>query len=981
MPPPPKTPPAHPAAIYCPSCTGLVGEAASHNHTRAPQPAQPAYKAGSHRQPAYKAVGGVLVGLVVVGLALAGCGGGGGGGGGLASGTPSVNTGTLPPDPNTNPGNVTNPGGVGGIGGGGGGGTGVGGGGTTDPDQMGGGNGGGNGGGQPGVLTEEEKMELERQMELEREMRRMTQLTQLGRNVSKVEFGGGNLSMVPFLYEDAGSGQPATGGGNMGKRLIMSEEVKAVEAAAMRYLATPEFQTQYRRGGFNNSNNHLVVHNFHYAYARGWTGNGSLVMVVDTGAKLGFRDLKTNISHYKNFIRSNSPLSADPQTPQAIERGSHHGTGVAGVIAGVKDDYDIHGVAYDAKLAIAKIGDDTGIRAIGENLPRVYDWAKEINATVINHSFSFIDDKREYHRSLVKLDEGSWYSNSSVAQRPIAFVRNAPPPAQFDRPAYSYGKDGFGNAREYARRARDRAGNETVFVFSGGNEFNRPYGYGTRQIATATENGKLILDGRVLIAGWWDTRTNTSLRNKAGNVCVTWDATANGGAGECLDAAKVSDFFILADGEIYTTWGQVSRNIQEDYSTRSGSSFSAPVVSGAVAIIHQMWPHMRGKHIVKLLLDTADNESIPKYEEHVHGQGLLDMKAATNPVGATCIPRAGLINSTAPCMAPAGGGRLLGGVSPRIRAALGEVMLLDTYDRDFYFDLAQTLTPSVTLADPAGWAGSYSGSYGGVAGDAGWVAGYAGLATGGRHNLLAGGGSYPAGAGYGDRVTAGAASPYAPYFAEGQHVLLPPITLGGKTGRDEAATGETTKANSKHQVQFGMGASHGHVLGNRFSGILGSLQHSYTLYGLYGYNYGYGAEGVYGQLGLGVSYGAFDREGSLLAEAEAMVSSAADVGYGWRVGEAGWLRVGVRQRLALERARMRYDVPVGRTLGGAVVREARVVDFATDWGQREVDVGVAWDVPVAGGWLAGFVEGRTLGLDFGGAEVDGRVGVRFGRRF
>ena len=61
-----------------------------------------------------------------------------------------------------------------------------------------------------------------------------------------------------------------------------------------------------------------------------------------------------------------------------------------------------------------------------------------------------------------------------------------------------------------------------------------------------------------------------------------------------------------------------------EYRTLGGTSMAAPAVTGAVGIVHQMWPHMTGANLTKLLLNTA-NKDIPNYDENVHGQGLLDL--------------------------------------------------------------------------------------------------------------------------------------------------------------------------------------------------------------------------------------------------------------------------------------------------------------------------------------------------------------------
>ncbi|MCG8623261.1 MAG: S8 family serine peptidase [Proteobacteria bacterium] len=745
--------------------------------------------------------------------------------------------------------------------------------------------------------------------------------------------------------------------------------------------------------------NAVYLHGFHHAYARGYTGNGSVIAVADSGVWLDHPDLNTpgKIKAWKNFLSSNTSM-----TPrESMREMSYHGTMIAGIIAGERDGgrnnedrtvpvsgtmttvdrpFNMHGVAYDAQLAMLKIGvaREANTRLL-EGEDGGYAWARQQNATAITHSFGPVRDQRamDFENSLIQVgnDPGNWLPNSSNNNNNIL---------------------GYNRAADRAKQAAMHAGDQMIFVLAAGNDRNLSYSYGVTQMATATDksiNGtnKLILGGRAIVVGWWDTATNTTYGNQAGNICTTVENR------RCIDQAKIQDFCILAEGGHLGTWKPGDQDFQGDYRIRAGSSYAVPVVAGAVAIIHQMWPHMKGKNIVRLLLDTARTEGISNYTEHVHGQGLLDMEKATRPFGVVGIPVTGrmptnttrtrLLDTTGNDPVDAGwdddagydagygtGGRiaLRGGASltsppsPKALAAgLGEVMVLDDFDRDFYFDL----TGAVSYTSP-----SFVGVSGGGAGAG------------------SGGGGYIA-----------VPSPYAGYFAPGQHVQFQPIALGGRYGagaaRAEAgdagvgsdddyigmlAVAEAEEAKAvKSYLQFGLGTSYDHVLGNRFSGILGTSRHSHTLYGLYNYNYGEAGAGVglYGQLGVGVSYTEFDQAGSLLDEAELMVSSTAVLGYGFGLGEAGWWGVRASQPIVLERARLRYDVPVGLGEGGAVVREARVVDFRADEGRRLVDVAAEVGLDVGAGRLSAYGEVRTRGADFGDGGNERRVGVRFGRVF
>ena len=218
------------------------------------------------------------------------------------------------------------------------------------------------------------------------------------------------------------------------------------------------------------------------------------------------------------------------------------------------------------------------------------------------------------------------------------------------------------------------------------------------QLATATDaNGRLMLNGQMLIVGNWDTPRQQIRGNQAGNVCTSWNGT-------CLDAAKVSDSFILAPGtSIRSTY------LNGSYATMTGSSMAAPMVSAAVAILHQMWPHLDGRQLAGLLLSTADR-NLPGYAPHTHGQGLLDMDRATQPVGEIAVPISADVEGDVIDL-EAGGA--MAAIDPAALAALSEVMVLDDYSRDFYVDLGSGLTSVDTRRSSAAEAGGLTDGYAG----------------------------------------------------------------------------------------------------------------------------------------------------------------------------------------------------------------------------------------------------------------------------
>ncbi|WP_275956622.1 S8 family peptidase [Sphingomonas sp. dw_22] len=115
----------------------------------------------------------------------------------------------------------------------------------------------------------------------------------------------------------------------------------------------------------------------------------------------------------------------------------------------------------------------------------------------------------------------------------------------------------------------------------------------------------------------------------------------------------------------------------------SGTSFSAPQIAGAVALLAQAFPNMSGAQIVQLLFATARDVG-PAGVDAVYGHGVLDLTRAFEPVGTMSLAGSGGVASqqvNASLSAPMGDAR---------QGALGAVVL-DSFDRAFAMDLARTI--------------------------------------------------------------------------------------------------------------------------------------------------------------------------------------------------------------------------------------------------------------------------------------------------
>jgi hypothetical protein len=115
----------------------------------------------------------------------------------------------------------------------------------------------------------------------------------------------------------------------------------------------------------------------------------------------------------------------------------------------------------------------------------------------------------------------------------------------------------------------------------------------------------------------------------------------------------------------------------------SGTSFSAPTISGAVALMAQAFPNLTGKQIVQILLNSADDLGAPGVDS-TFGHGALNIGRAFAPQGATT-----MADSKTPVTGS--NGDLPGAAGD---AATGQAMgaiILDGYNRAYVLNLAKTL--------------------------------------------------------------------------------------------------------------------------------------------------------------------------------------------------------------------------------------------------------------------------------------------------
>lgn len=206
----------------------------------------------------------------------------------------------------------------------------------------------------------------------------------------------------------------------------------------------------------------------------------------------------------------------------------------------------------------------------------------------------------------------------------------------------------------------------------------------------AVQNGALLVSS----AGN-DGESNPSLSNLTTISQLTGLGILNSGPGAFIIAGAVNDNnqiasfsdragsarnnYMVAPGvEIVFPWNGV-------LVIGNGTSFAAPHIVGAAAIIFDRWPSLTAREVMNILFDSATDLGLPGVDR-VYGHGLLNLDAALQPLGTSTFAVEG--TSSGPMVT--GTGLILStafGDGGSLGSGLTDVMMLDGFSRDFSIDL------------------------------------------------------------------------------------------------------------------------------------------------------------------------------------------------------------------------------------------------------------------------------------------------------
>lgn len=203
-----------------------------------------------------------------------------------------------------------------------------------------------------------------------------------------------------------------------------------------------------------------------------------------------------------------------------------------------------------------------------------------------------------------------------------------------------------------------------VIVVSAGNEFNDP------QPDSDPNNPELFAIGLRRAGG--------------GNVIIAGSVGSSGTISAFSNRAGTeAPSYLAALGERICC---IYENGQPGNFLVSGTSFSAPQIAGAVALLRQAFPNLSATEVVDLLLRTARDAGAAGTDP-VYGRGILDIGRAFAPQGTTTL--AGSSAAIAPAATSIATSPAMGDAA--VRGASLSAIMLDSYRRAYRMNLSGTM--------------------------------------------------------------------------------------------------------------------------------------------------------------------------------------------------------------------------------------------------------------------------------------------------
>ncbi|OYX12056.1 MAG: hypothetical protein B7Z15_10610 [Rhizobiales bacterium 32-66-8] len=326
------------------------------------------------------------------------------------------------------------------------------------------------------------------------------------------------------------------------------------------YWETPEYYGSHALAQINASP----------AYALGFTGANVKVGVADSGIDGRHPEFTGRLLPGYDFTRNIPILPGQYDDPDG------HGTHVTGIIAAARNDVEMQGVAFNALIIPARVGDG-GVFGLDNYISTAWPFLIAQGASIINSSFSLTGCKV-----------------------------GSPPPCNVTEYTRADIEENFPNT---LARMRESAQAGVLMVIANGN---------AAQPSPDTLAGMPYLfpelHGNILAVAALDANNRMADFSNRCGVAMAWCVSAPG-------------------DDIYSTY-PLGRGTGTDrgYKLDGGTSQAAPVVSGVAALVKEAFPWFTAHDLQQTILTTATDLGAAGVDE-IYGWGLVNAGKAVRGYG------------------------------------------------------------------------------------------------------------------------------------------------------------------------------------------------------------------------------------------------------------------------------------------------------------------------------------------------------------
>ncbi len=435
-------------------------------------------------------------------------------------------------------------------------------------------------------------------------------------------------------------------------------------------------------------------------------GDGVLVGISDSGL-LNYPDPEFTLNDsYIHFGNQQCPSET-------------HGSFVTSVAVGVKNDSNTHGVAYNSKYMMANDNAYSAYNPYNPHNAYNLHLLAEYGAKVINISWEI--SQEDYESDYGPLSEDEIKMLRELRSQVTTDISGA---LQQDTViAVAAGNDRL-NLGDYLFSGY------TIHIidpnkYSDINQYKAEFNIPTADsvlfardhvitgIPQSLTNDQEITHGKMILVGATDQNNNLVLFS---DICGKFKDFCLFAPGFDIYATEQNQYrtidgkLVDLDGEIIDPNSELIANATQNqdgsyfvsqFVSNDGTSFAAPHVTGAAAVLRGAWPQLSAESTVQILLTTATDLGAPGVDE-IYGHGLLNLSEAVKPQGQTIIPSSDNVNNSnikgyLSSSSSITASTAFGDAYERMATILKQAIFVDIYGRDYMANLDQRMSKSKDL--------------------------------------------------------------------------------------------------------------------------------------------------------------------------------------------------------------------------------------------------------------------------------------------